>query len=41
MDVTGRKSEPQLDRLSNILKTFNEQYGTLFPSTAPKEPGKF
>lgn len=29
-DVSGRKSEPQLDRLSNILKTFNEHFGTLF-----------
>jgi type I restriction enzyme, R subunit len=29
-DVTGRKSEPELDRLSNILKTFNEHFGTLF-----------
>ena len=26
----GRKSEPELDRLSNILKTFNEHFGTLF-----------
>jgi type I restriction enzyme R subunit len=26
----GRKSEPELDRLSNILKTFNDQFGTLF-----------
>ena len=26
----GRKSEPDLDRLSNILKSFNEQFGTLF-----------
>src|SRR6266446_3117021 len=26
----GRKAEPELDRLSNILKTFNEQFGTLF-----------
>ena len=26
----GWKSEPDLDRLSNILKTFNEQFGTLF-----------
>jgi type I restriction enzyme R subunit len=25
-----RKSEPELDRLSNILKTFNDQFGTLF-----------
>ncbi|MEO5862705.1 MAG: type I restriction endonuclease subunit R, partial [Burkholderiales bacterium] len=29
-DVTGRKNEPELDRLSNILKTFNEHFGTLF-----------
>jgi type I restriction enzyme R subunit len=26
----GFKCEPELDRLSNILKTFNEQFGTLF-----------
>ncbi len=26
----GRKSEPEMDRLSNILKTFNDQFGTLF-----------
>jgi len=26
----GRKSEPELDRLSNILKMFNEHFGTLF-----------
>ncbi len=26
----GHKSEPEMDRLSNILKTFNEQFGTLF-----------
>lgn len=26
----GFKREPELDRLSNILKTFNEQFGTLF-----------
>jgi len=26
----GRKSEPELDKLSNILKAFNEQFGTLF-----------
>ncbi|MEK7475103.1 MAG: type I restriction endonuclease subunit R [Candidatus Coatesbacteria bacterium] len=25
-----RKIEPELDRLSNILKTFNDQFGTLF-----------
>jgi type I restriction enzyme R subunit len=29
-DAGGRKPEPELDRLSNILKTFNEQFGTLF-----------
>lgn len=32
-DVTGRKGEPELDRLSNILKNFNEQFGTLFSDT--------
>lgn len=26
----GGKPEPELDRLSNILKTFNEHFGTLF-----------
>jgi type I restriction enzyme R subunit len=26
----GRKAEPELDRLSNILKTFNDHFGTLF-----------
>lgn len=25
----GRKSEPELDRLSNILKTFNDQFGNI------------
>lgn len=30
MDASGRKSEPELDRLSNILKNFNETFGTLF-----------
>ena len=29
-DAGGRKPEPELDRLSNILKTFNENFGTLF-----------
>jgi len=29
-DGGGRKGEPELDRLSNILKTFNDQFGTLF-----------
>ncbi|MBK8639618.1 MAG: type I restriction endonuclease subunit R [Chromatiaceae bacterium] len=32
-DAGGRKSEPDLDRLSNILKSFNEQFGTLFTDT--------
>jgi type I restriction enzyme, R subunit len=26
----GHKTEPEMDRLSNILKAFNEQFGTLF-----------
>jgi type I restriction enzyme R subunit len=26
----GRKADPLLDRLSNILKVFNDQFGTLF-----------
>ncbi len=29
-DAGGLKSEPELDRLSNILKAFNDQFGTLF-----------
>lgn len=29
-DAGGRKAEPELDRLSSILKAFNEQFGTLF-----------
>jgi type I restriction enzyme, R subunit len=32
-DARGHKPEPELDRLSNILKTFNEQFGTLFADT--------
>lgn len=32
-DASGRKGEPELDRLSNILKSFNEQFGTLFADT--------
>jgi type I restriction enzyme R subunit len=32
-DTHGHKSEPELDRLSNILKVFNEQFGTLFKDT--------
>jgi type I restriction enzyme R subunit len=30
VDGGGRMAEPELDRLSNILKSFNEQFGTLF-----------
>ena len=26
----GRKPEPEVDKLSNIIKTFNDQFGTLF-----------
>jgi type I restriction enzyme R subunit len=26
----GHRPEPEMDRLSNILKAFNEQFGTLF-----------
>ena len=29
-EAGGHRSEPELDRLSNILKTFNDQFGTLF-----------
>jgi type I restriction enzyme R subunit len=32
-DGGGGRSQPELDRLSNILKTFNEQFGTLFADT--------
>jgi type I restriction enzyme R subunit len=32
-DTGGHKYEPELDRLSNILKTFNENFGTLFADT--------
>ncbi len=32
-DGGGYKPQPELDRLSNILKTFNEQFGTLFTDT--------
>ncbi len=32
-DAKGHKPDPELDRLSNILKTFNEQFGTLFTDT--------
>jgi type I restriction enzyme R subunit len=29
-DGSGHKPQPELDRLSNILKSFNEHFGTLF-----------
>jgi type I restriction enzyme R subunit len=29
-EIEGHKAHPELDKLSNILKTFNEQFGTLF-----------
>ncbi len=32
-EAGGYKSEPELDHLSNILKTFNDQFGTLFTDT--------
>ena len=32
-DVRGHKPESEFDRLSNILKTFNEQFGTMFTDT--------
>jgi type I restriction enzyme R subunit len=32
-DIAGHAREPELDRLSNILKTFNDQFGTLFTDT--------
>lgn len=32
-DAHGHKPEPEMDRLSNILKSFNEQFGTLFTDT--------
>ena len=32
-DAHGHKPEPEIDRLSNILKAFNEQFGTLFSDT--------
>jgi type I restriction enzyme R subunit len=32
-DVVGHRPEPEMDRLSNILKSFNEQFGTLFTDT--------
>jgi len=32
-DGGGRKPEAELDRLSNILKTFNDNFGTLFADT--------
>ena len=32
-DAAATRPEPELDRLSNILKTFNEHFGTLFTDT--------
>jgi len=32
-DARGHRTEPELDRLSSILKTFNDQFGTLFTDT--------
>ncbi|WP_291993030.1 DEAD/DEAH box helicase family protein [Candidatus Accumulibacter sp. ACC003] len=32
-DWGGGRGQPDLDRLSNILKSFNEQFGTLFTDT--------
>ena len=32
-DTSGHKAEPEMDRLSSILKTFNDQFGTLFTDT--------
>lgn len=32
-DAGGRRPQPELDRLSNILKSFNDQFGTLFTDT--------
>jgi type I restriction enzyme R subunit len=32
-DTHGHKPELEMDRLSNILKSFNEQFGTLFTDT--------
>ena len=28
--MRGSSSEPEIDRLSNILQTFNDRYGTQF-----------
>ncbi|HEX4881299.1 MAG TPA: hypothetical protein VFV18_03030, partial [Porticoccaceae bacterium] len=35
-DGGGRKPEPELDRLSNILKTFNDQFGNIDWSDADR-----
>ena len=32
-DSRGFRPEPEMDRLSNILRTFNDQFGTLFADT--------
>lgn len=33
VESSGHKAQPELDRLSNILKIFNEHFGTLFADT--------
>jgi type I restriction enzyme R subunit len=33
----GRKTEPEMDILSNIIKAFNEQFGSLFADTKRME----
>jgi type I restriction enzyme R subunit len=33
----GRKPEPEMDRLSNIIKAFNEQFGSLFADSQRME----
>ena len=33
----GRKAEPEMDKLSNIVKSFNDQFGGLFADTKRME----
>ena len=33
VEAAGKKFQPELDRLSNILRSFNEHFGTLFTDT--------
>jgi len=33
VEAAGKKFQPELDRLSNILRSFNEHFGTLFADT--------